>query len=287
MFRAALLTFATLAAVPGAASAASTPPPADCPLWAPGAPVEHAIPGTDLVARDPYGGKLARNRLFFDFTVRGPQADLAKVDHVDWALDGAPAGSDAAVPFEWKGQSGSSRKMPAGQHTVTVTVRPKGGGAPATTSFALTATDCQPIGFMGELPRARGTSTYSFQSAVERGGGPDLTGADLTRGENVTVALPRALRGRAIGTLAIAGGKTYTLKGAATALARDGVVVRLAPGSARFLNVRGLPAGTRAIAIKLASGIATLRHPTRAYRVTGTVRAGAAHASLTGGGRYV
>src|SRR5690242_17673878 len=117
------------ALVPSSAFAGSGPPPADCPLWAPHARVEHAIPGTDLVARDPYGGLLARNRLFFSFSVRGSSDDLAQVASVSWALDGKVVRTDPSLPFQWSGQSGSSKRMPAGDHTITVTVTPKSGAA--------------------------------------------------------------------------------------------------------------------------------------------------------------
>jgi hypothetical protein len=287
-----VLAAAAAALVAPAAASADTPPPADCPLWAPHARVEHAIPGTNLAARDPYGGLLARNRLFFSFSVRGPQADLAKVANVRWQLDGTAVRDDPKAPFQWSAQSGSSKRMPAGDHTIRVTVTPTGGGAPASTSFPLTATDCQPAGFQAFLARRRGASTYTFTSAIERGGGPALTGVDLTRRANVAVTLPRALRGHRIGTLKIADAngrtiKTYTLKGAPTALSSGGVQARFLPGAQRFLQVTGLPADARAVSIRLASGIASLRSLKKAYSLAGGLSAGTAHVSVTSGGRYV
>ena len=285
---------ATLAAaalsLPAAANAADAPS-ADCPLWAPHAVAEHAIPGTGLVARDPYGGLLARNRLFFSFSVRGSDAALAKVANVTWALDGTVVRTDPSLPFQWKGQSGSSKRMPAGDHTITVTVTPKDGGTAATTSFALTATDCQPAGFMPEVPKTRGLSTFTWQSAIERGGGPDLDRVSVTTSSNVTASVPRALRGRRVGTLVLSGDsgrptKTYVLKGQATMLKRGSLTVRLAAGSRRFLTVTGLPAGTTVASVHLVSGITNLTSPRKAYRVTGTVYAGSEHASVAGGGSY-
>jgi hypothetical protein len=286
-----LLAVAAAALVlPAAASAGSGPPPADCPLWAPRAQVEHAIAGTKLVARDPYGGLLARNRLFFSFSVRGSSADLANVASVTWALDGTVKRTDDTLPFQWSAQSGSSKRMPAGDHTITVTVTPKGGGAPASTSFALTATDCQPAGFFPEVPKSRGASSYDFQSAIERGGGPDLTGAAITSSSNVKASLPRTLRGRKIGTLALTDAtgktKTYTLKGASTALSRGHLRVRFTPGAKGYLRVIGLPKGTKSAHVRLVAGIAALRTPTKPFRVTGTVYADGSHASVTGGGSY-
>lgn len=275
-------------ALPSAASAADVP--SDCPLWAPRAQVEHAIPGTHLVARDPYGGLLARNRLFFSFSVRGSAADLANVASASWALDGKVVRTDPTLPFQWSGQSGSSKRMPAGDHTITVTVTPKGGGAPATTSFALTATDCQNAGFFPEVRKTRGVSRYAFESAVERGGGVDLDGVAVTATKNVKASLPRALRGRKIGTITIGGdsgkGKTYTLKGGLTALSRGKLRVNFAPGRKRFLHVTGLPAGTKNVTIELVSGVTALASHGGAYRVTGTLTADGKSVQVVGGGSY-
>ncbi|WP_445148109.1 hypothetical protein [Baekduia sp. Peel2402] len=275
--------------VPSVASAADAPA-ADCPLWAPQAKVEHAIPGTNLTARDPYHGLLARNRLFFSFSVRGSAADLANVASVSWALDGKVVRTDPTLPFQWSGQSGSSKRMPAGDHQITVTVTPKSGTA-ASTSFALTATDCQPAGFYAEVPKVRGTATFGFQSAIERGGGPDLDGVTVTATKNVRTVLPRAKRGKSIGSIALIGEngqtiKSYTLKGASTALERGGVTVRFAPGAKRFLRVTGLPAGVKNVTVKLTSGIAALRSPKQAFTATGTLTAGSAHVAIASGGRY-
>jgi hypothetical protein len=289
-----LLAAAAVSAVallPAAASAGSGPPPVDCPLWAPHAQVEHAIGATKLVARDPYGGLLARNRLFFSFSVRGSSADLANVASASWALDGVVKRTDDTLPFQWSAQSGSSKRMPAGDHTITVTVTPKGGGASASTSFALTATDCQPAGFLSEVPKTQGLSTFTWQSAIERGGGPDLDRVGVTASSNVKVSLPRALRGRRVGALVLSDDsgratKTYTLKGGATLLKRGALTVRLVPGSRRFLTVTGLPAGVTIASVHFVRGITGLRTPRKPFRVTGTVYADGTHVSVTGGGSY-
>src|SRR3954471_5186108 len=115
---------------------------AACPLFATGAAQEHpiALPGAGaLTARDPYGGVLARNRLFFDFSLRG---DVAQVQKAEWALDDTVVRTDDKAPFEWKGLSGSDKRMPAGAHRITVTAYTAAGQA--STQFALTATNCQP-----------------------------------------------------------------------------------------------------------------------------------------------
>jgi hypothetical protein len=286
-----VLAAAVALVLPAAASAGSGPPPADCPLWAPHAQVEHAISGTKLVARDPYGGLLARNRLFFSFSVRGSSADLANVASVSWALDGAVKRTDDTLPFQWSAQSGSSKRMPAGDHTITVTVTPKGGGALASTSFPLTATDCQPAGFLSEVPKTQGPSTFTWQSAIERGGGPDLDRVGLTASSNVKASLPRALRGRRVGTLVLSDDsgratKTYALRGGTTLLKRGALTVRLLSGSRRFLTVTGLPTGVTIASVHLVRGITGLRTPHAPFRVTGTAYADGGHASVVGGGSY-
>jgi hypothetical protein len=150
-----LICLLGLAALAPAGAAAGPRPPV-CPIYAPHAAAEQSLTllnGTKLIARDPYGGLLPRNRLFFDFTVqkagggRGPQG----VAQVTWALDGTVVRTDPTAPYEWKGLSSSSRRMPAGDHQITVSVTPDGGGAPVSTTFALTATDCQPAGMFANL----------------------------------------------------------------------------------------------------------------------------------------
>jgi hypothetical protein len=268
-------------AVPAGASAATQP--ADCHLQAPRAAVEHAIPGTDLVARDPYGGLLSRTRLFFDFSVRGDAQALAGVAKVQWALDGTVVREDPTPAFVWKGVSGSSR-MPAGDHTITVTVTPK-SGAPASTQFALTATDCQNATFVPEIQAKRGQSLFTWDSAFESTDGEPLTGVSLTAPKNVAVALPSSLRGRAIGTLQVKG-KTYTLKGGRTALAKGALKVTYVPGATTFFKVTGLPAGTQGVSVRLKPGLLQLRSPKRAYRITGRLTAASGSVGLEGGGRY-
>src|SRR3954471_6097367 len=153
-----LLALAAVAALPATASAA-TPQPPDCPLYAGGPSKDYAIalPGGGTVsARNPYGPILARNRLFFDFSAHGTQADQAKVQKVEWAMDGTTVRTDPKAPFEWKGLSGSDKRMPAGDHSIKVTVFTAGGQA--STQFAIGATDCQPASAFVEMPRRPGTS---------------------------------------------------------------------------------------------------------------------------------
>jgi Bacterial Ig domain len=284
-----LVAVAGALAVPAAASAADSA--ADCRLQAPRASVDHPIAGTNLTARDPYGGRLTRNRLFFDFSVRGAAADLAGVAKVQWSLDGTVVREDPTLPFQWKGVSGASTRIPAGDHQITVTVVPK-SGAPASTQFALTATDCQNAEFTTEVAARRGPASFAWASAFEGAKGEPLTSVGATATRNVAVTLPRALRGRAIGTLTLLGsgsrpeGKSYTLKGSTTALSRGKLRVRLVPGAKGFLKVTGLPAGTQGAAVRLKSGIVRLRSPKASFRVGGTLTAASGSVRLEGGGRY-
>ena len=264
-------------ALPAAASAA------DCQLQAPRAAVEHAIPGTQLVARDPYGGLLPRNRLFFDFSVRGDAAGVAKVQ---WSLDGKVVREDPTAPYEWKGLSGSSKRMPAGDHTITVTVVPS-TGTPASTDFALTASDCQPATFNAEVASRRGPATLAWASAFESSDGEPLSAVSATATKNVAAALPASLRGRAIGTLRV-GSKRYTLKGAGVALSRGKLKVSLTPGAKRFLKVSGLPAGAQSVTVSFKPGILQLRSPRQSYRLSGSLTAASGTVSgLLTGGTYV
>ena len=62
-------------------------------IVAPGRPIELPVqvaPGLTVRVRDPYGGVIARNRLFVAFSVRyASRADRARVASVTWTLDGA------------------------------------------------------------------------------------------------------------------------------------------------------------------------------------------------------
>jgi hypothetical protein len=269
-------------ALPAAASAQAAP--TDCALQGPRVEVDHPIAGTDLVARDPYGGLLTRNRLFFDFSVRGSAAGLATVAKAQWSLDGKLVREDPTAPFEWKGLSGSNTRMPAGAHTITVTVVPK-TGTTTSTQFALTATDCQNATFYPEVAQRRGPAILDFASAFESTDGVPLDGVSAIATKNVVASLPSSMRGRAIGTIRV-NNKTYTLKGARTALARGKFKVSLIPGAKTFLKVSGLPAGTQGVHVKFKSGILRLRSPKLPFLVSGTLTAGSKTVKLSGGGVY-
>ena len=266
-----LVTAAALAgaALPGPAAAAGPQPP-NCPLYATPHAIEHALTlpgGEHLVARDPYGGLLARNRLFFAFGVqRQGGGRVTGVAQVTWARDGQVVRTDPTAPFQWAGVSGSRKRMPAGDHVITVTVTPSGGGTPVVTSFALTATDCQPASTFSEIgwttagsqPR-RGSRLYAT-SSLESGSGPVL-GAAAFRSADVSVVVNPTARGHVAGTVSYGpgdGGRltTRTLRvprTGSTLLSRGGLKVALHAGSQHFLTVQGLPARTREVTVSLAT----------------------------------
>lgn len=299
-----------LTAVPGTALAAGPQPP-NCPLYAPRDAVEHALTlpdGERVVARDPYGGLLARNRLFFSFGLqRQGGGKVTGVQQVTWAMDGKVVRTDPTAPFQWAGLSGSKKRMPAGDHVITVTVTPTGGAEPLVTTFALTATDCQPASTFSEIEETtggsrptRGSRLYAT-SALESRSGATL-GAVAFRSSDVSVTIRRSARGRAAGTVRYGpgGGRGLTTRSlkiprsGSTLLSRGGLKVVLHPGARRFLTVQGLPANTREATVTLTTAAGrtllaarrTAKNHCR-YRmfadVTGTSRTVAVNGGLTSG----
>jgi hypothetical protein len=296
----ALLALVAVAAVPATTSAA-TPQPPDCPLYAAGPAKDYAIalPGGGTVsARNPYGATLARNRLFFDFSVRGGSADLANVQKVEWAMDGTTVRTDPTAPFAWAGLSGSSKRMPAGDHTIKVTAFTAAGQA--STQFAIGASDCQPASSFVELPKRAGTSpvrmaaSSSFEGPITA---PPLDRVAFTATKNVVAALPASVRGRTVGRLEVTTGanqrRTYTLRAprrGTTLLRKGALTVSLHPGRKRLLDVTGLPAGTSAIDLFLSgrgTRLVALRSPLKAWAMTTTLTAGQTSVSVDEGGRFV
>jgi hypothetical protein len=282
-----LLTMLGIAALAPAGAAAAGPQPPGCPLLAPRTAVDHPLTlpdGTEVVARDPYAGLLSRNRLFFDFGLRKPGGGAPSgVAAVTWALDGTVVRTDPKPPYEWKGLSGSDRRMPAGDHQITVSVAPVGGGAAVSTSFALTATDCQPATAFASIdeslagPRHRTSgSQLDASSSFESGAGPTMTSVVFS-GTGFATRVPASSRGRDAGTLTIgSGGRTagrsYRLRvprTGTTLLRRGGLRVVLHPAARRFLTVTGLPDGVRALSVRLvgrgARGL-LVKRPTSAGR---------------------
>ena len=273
-------------ALPSAASAATTPAPG-CALTGVPAAKSYVIPDTGLTARDPYAGRLARNRLFFDFSVRGTDQDKAEVAKISWALDGKVVREDPTAPFQWSGLSGST-KMPAGDHTITVTASLKDGGT-SSVDFPLTATDCQPVTFGAEVPKTAAPARFDWDAAFEGFDGEPLRGVSATadaehrrRAARAGCAAPGSARSRSPARTP----KSYALRGAASALAKGALKVRLAPGAETFLKITGLPAGTQSVHVKLVPGVVALRNNKVAFRVTGGFTAASGSVTAVAGGRY-
>lgn len=243
------LPFALLA-VPAAAPAAPAPNPACAAILAPRPAIElpvRVVPGLTVRVRDPYGGLIARNRLFVAFSIRyGRPADRAKVAAVTWLLDGQPPRRDEGG----RDQLLAPSKMYApGRHVIVVRIAPAGGGAPVDAELQVTATDCQ----LASL--ARGDDGSRSLTVDIDSGGPALRGVELVPAHG-RFATPRGGR---LGTVT-AGGRTRPLR--ATALDRR----------RRTLRIDALPAGTTALTVRLAPTVAP---STRACSITATVEGGA------------
>jgi hypothetical protein len=233
---------AALLALPAAASAAPAPAPnAPCAtIVAPGRAIELPVqvaPGLTVRVRDPYGGLIARNRLFVAFSIRyASPADRARVASVTWTLDGQAPRRDEGGRDQLLAPS---RMYAAGQHVVGVRIEAVGGGAPVEAELQVTAADCQ-LASLAPLPDARGGLTVDVAS-----GGPALRTIELRPGSGRF----GAPRGGRLGTVAVLpGGRERPLR--ADALSRGG----------RSLRIAGLPPGTTAVRVRLAAGVVAPGH---------------------------
>jgi hypothetical protein len=232
---------AALLAVPAAAASAAPAPNAPCAaIVAPGRPIELPVqvaPGLTVRVRDPYGGLIARNRLFVAFSVRyASPADRARVASVTWTLDGQTPRRDEGGRDQLLAPS---RMYAAGQHVIGVRIEPVGGGAAVEAELQVTATDCQPAS-VAPLPDPRGGLAIDVAS-----GGPALRAVALTPGSGRF----RAPRGGRLGSVAVLpGGRERPLR--ADALSRGG----------RALHIAGLPPGTNAVRVRLAAGVVAPGH---------------------------
>ncbi len=198
--------------------------------------------------RDPYGGLIARNRLFVAFSIRYARpADRAKIAAVTWLLDGQPPRRDEGGRDQLLAPS---KMYAAGRHVIAVRIAPAGGGAPVDAELQVTATDCQ-IASVAQ----RDDGTRSVTIDVDSGG-PSLRAVELVPARGRFAA---ALRGGRLGTVT-AGGRTWPLR--ATALDRR----------RRTLRIAALPAGTTALTVRLAPGVAP---SARACALTATLEGGA------------
>jgi len=244
-----VLPFALLA-LPAAAPAATAPNPACATILAPRRAIELPVrvaPDLTVRVRDPYGGLIARNRLFVAFSIRYARpADRAEIAAVTWLLDGQPPRRDEGGRDQLLAPS---KMYAAGRHVIAVRIAPAGGGAPVEAVLQVTATDCQLASVAQRDDRTRSV-TIDVDS-----GGPALRAVELVPARGRFAALPS---GR-LGTVT-AGGRTWPLR--ATALDRR----------RRTLRIAALPAGTTAIAVRLAPGVAP---SARACALTATLEGGA------------
>jgi hypothetical protein len=233
---AALVALLCHAAAGSAAPASS----AACPtIVAPRRAIELPIqvaPGLTVRVRDPYGGLIARNRLFVAFSVRyRNQADRSRVASVTWTLDGAAPRRDEGGRDQLLAPS---TMYAVGRHVVGVRIQPAGGGPAVEAELQVTATDCQ-LASVTQGIDARGVVEVGVAS-----GGPALRSIELRPGSG-RFAIPRGGR---LGTVGLAGGGRRALR--ASALSRGG----------RALRIAGLPPGTTAVRVRLARGVVAAGH---------------------------
>jgi hypothetical protein len=248
-----------------------TPGAGDCSsLITPSRAIEHAfkLPGGQrAVLRDPYGGLVFRNRLFVQFSVKsGDSAQRSRlIDHVEWRLDGdaTALGRNGGGPYALRIPS---TRLAAGEHSLTAHVALRDGSAVDKTTD-LRVSDCQPVTFFGDVLGHRG-ATLSVGS-----GGPSLRGVGFTAVRGVRVTIPRAARGRTVGTLSFFDGtfpyraqapKALTLRAprrGGVLLRRGSMTVTFRPGRRDFLLVTGLPANTRGVRLLLKRRVVRASRP--------------------------
>jgi hypothetical protein len=233
-----LALLAALLVLPAAAPAAPAPNSACAAIQAPRRPIELPVqvaPGLTVRVRDPYGGLIARNRLFVAFSIRyASAADRARIASATWTLDGAAPRRDEGGRDQLLAPS---TMYGPGQHVVGVRIAPVGGGPAVEVELQVTASDCQ-LASVTSLPGARGGVTVDVAS-----GGPPLRSIELRPGSGRF----RVPRGR-LGTVDLPGGRTRALR--ASALSRGG----------RALVVAGLPHGTATARVRLAAGVVARGH---------------------------
>jgi hypothetical protein len=228
-----------LLALPVAGSAAPAPNAACATILAPRRAVELPVqvaPGLTVRVRDPYGGLIARNRLFVAFSIRyANPGDRARVASVTWTLDGGAPRRDEGGRDQLLAPS---TMYAAGPHVVRVRIAPAGGGVAVEAELQVTATDCQ-LASVSQRPDARGGVEVAVAS-----GGPPLRSIELRAGSG-RFGRPRGGR---LGTVGLPGGRQRALR--ASALSRGG----------RALRIAGLPPGSTALRVRLAAGVVRAGH---------------------------
>ena len=228
-----------LVALPAGGSAAPAPTAACAAILAPRPAIELPVqvaPGLSVRVRDPYGGLVARNRLFVAFSVRyRNRADRARIAAVTWTLDGATPRRDEGGRDQLLAPS---TMYAAGRHVVGVRIQPVGGGPAVEAELQVTATDCQ-LATLSQRPDVRGGLEVGIAS-----GGPALRAIELRPGSG-RFGTPHGGR---LGTVGLSGGRSQPLRASV-----------LSPGG-RSLRVTGLPHGTTAVRVRLAPGVVAPGH---------------------------
>jgi hypothetical protein len=236
----AVLALLASVALPAGGSAAPAPTAACAAIRAPRPAVELPVqvaPGLSVRVRDPYGGLIARNRLFVAFSVRyRSPADRARIAAVTWTLDGAAPRRDEGGRDQLLAPS---TMYAVGPHVIGVRIQPIGGGPAVEAELQVTATDCR-LASLSQRPGPRGGG---LEVAVASGG-PAVGAIELRPGSG-RFGAPRSGR---LGTVGLSAGRSRALR--ATALSRGG----------RSLRIAGLPHGTTAVRVHLAAGVIAPGH---------------------------
>lgn len=235
----ALLALVALFALAAGGAAAPAPTAGCAAIVAPRPAIELPVqvaPGLTVRVRDPYGGLIARNRLFVAFSVRYPsRAARARVAAVTWTLDGATTRRDEGGRDQLLAPS---TMYAVGQHVVGVRIQPAGGAPAVEAELQVTATDCQ-LASLSQRPDGRG----GLEVAVDSGG-PALRAIELRPGSGRFETPP----GGRLGTVGLSAGRSRPLR--ASALSRGG----------RRLHIGGLPPGTTAVRVHLGPGVVAGGH---------------------------
>jgi hypothetical protein len=237
----ALLALLVASVAPPAGGSAAPASTAACStILVPRRAIELAVqvaPGLSVRVRDPYGGLIARNRLFVAFSVRYRNAaDRARIAAVTWTLDGATPRRDEGGRDQLLAPS---TMYAAGRHVVGVRIQPVGGGPAVEAELQVTATDCR-LASLSQRPDLR---RGGLEVAVASGG-PGLRAIELRPGSGRFAAS----RGGRLGTVGLAGGRTRALRASALSL------------GGRSLHIGGLPHGTTAVRVRLAPGVVAPEH---------------------------
>jgi hypothetical protein len=290
MRRSAIAFAAAIAAlgIGSAAQAGTSPPPGACPtILAPKPPklVSFTVGGQTVQLRDPYGGQVARNRLFVSFGLRYPtDAARSAVGAVQWLVDGAPPARNASGRKDQL--SFPSTRLTAGAHVITAVVTPAAGGPPVQAQLDVQATDCQLASVFPDV--VNGKKVQPVTLAIS-GGGPPLEAITISA-RGLRASVPSSLVGRKVGTLRLRSVdgpdlddtlRSYTLRAPATVsgrsvtlLRRGSLTVKLRrAASGRLLSITGLPSIAQGITITTARGVISVAKacpvPTITARLTG------------------